>query len=44
MNEPAVFNDTTFKTMPLDNKHVRANGELVEHREFHNAYGATQQR
>ena len=42
MNEPSVFSTTT-KTIPTDAKHVRANGEQVEHREFHNAYGATQQ-
>lgn len=47
MNEPSVFSDdskTEGKTLPTDTKHVRANGEVVEHREFHNAYGATQQR
>ena len=42
MNEPSVFSTTT-KTIPTDAKHVRVNGEQVEHREFHNAYGATQQ-
>ena len=43
MNEPSVFSEDS-KTIPLDAKHIRANGEQVEHREFHNAYGATQQR
>ena len=42
MNEPSVFSEVT-KTIPTNAKHVRANGEQVEHREFHNAYGATQQ-
>lgn len=43
MNEPSVFSEVS-KTIPTTAKHVRANGEKVEHREFHNAYGATQQR
>lgn len=43
MNEPSVFSEES-KTLPTTAKHVRANGEEVEHREFHNAYGATQQR
>lgn len=43
MNEPSVFSEAS-KTIPLDAKHIRASGEQVEHREFHNAYGATQQR
>ena len=42
MNEPSVFSTTT-KTIPTDAKHIRTNGDQVEHREFHNAYGATQQ-
>lgn len=41
MNEPSVFSEVS-KTIPTTAKHVRANGEEVEHREFHNAYGATQ--
>ena len=41
MNEPSVFS-TTSRTVPKTAKHVRANGEIVEHREFHNAYGAMQ--
>ena len=40
MNEPSVFSEST-KTVPVTAKHVRSNGEMVEHREFHNAYGAT---
>ena len=43
MNEPSVFSEES-KTIPTTAKHIRANGEMVEHREFHNAYGATQQR
>ena len=42
MNEPSVFSEVT-KTFPTNAKHVRASGEQVEHRDFHNAYGATQQ-
>ena len=42
MNEPSVFSEES-KTIPTTAKHRRANGEMVEHREFHNAYGATQQ-
>lgn len=41
MNEPSVFSTET-KTIPTNAKHVRYTGEIVEHREFHNAYGATQ--
>ena len=40
MNEPSVFSEST-KTVPLTAKHVRETGEMVEHRDFHNAYGAT---
>ena len=43
MNEPSVFS-TESKTIPTTAKHIRANGQEVEHREFHNAYGATQQK
>jgi len=43
MNEPSVFSEDS-KTIPTTAKHIRKNGEVVEHREFHNAYGATQQR
>jgi len=42
MNEPSVFSTRT-RTIPTDAKHIRATGEQVEHREFHNAFGATQQ-
>ncbi|MCX6136981.1 MAG: DUF4968 domain-containing protein [Ignavibacteriales bacterium] len=37
MNEPSVF-DVPTKTMPLDVKHD-ADGTILEHAEFHNAYG-----
>ena len=43
MNEPTVFSEST-RTIPLTAKHVRSNGEMIEHRDFHNAYGAIQQR
>jgi len=43
MNEPSVFSTTT-KTLPLDAKHILVDGTQIEHRAFHNAYGATQQR
>lgn len=43
MNEPSVFN-TVSKTMPTTNVHKKANGDIIEHREIHNAYGAAQQR
>lgn len=43
MNEPALF-DVPTKTMPLDNKHIQADGTVVLHRDVHNAYGALQQR
>lgn len=39
MNEPALF-DVPTKTMPLDNKHIQADGNVVLHRDVHNAYGA----
>lgn len=42
MNEPSVFSEVS-KTIPTNAKHVRTSGEQVEHREFHNAFGATQQ-
>lgn len=40
MNEPAVFNDATGKTMPLDNQH-RGGGGLPAgpHAQYHNVYG-----
>ena len=40
MNEPSVFSEST-RTIPLTAKHVKSNGEMIEHRDFHNAYGAT---
>ena len=39
MNEPSVF-DTASKTMNLNAVHVKADGTMVEHMDFHNAYGA----
>ncbi len=40
MNEPAVFNDKTDGTMPLDNHH-RGGGDLPpgSHAQYHNVYG-----
>lgn len=40
MNEPAVFNEETNWTMPLDNRH-RGGGELPAgpHIQYHNVYG-----
>ena len=41
MNEPSVFSEDS-KTMPTTAKHFYANGDMFEHREVHNAYGAAQ--
>lgn len=43
MNEPSVFS-TNSKTLPLETLHKKADGSVYEHRDFHNAYGALQQR
>ena len=43
MNEPSVF-DTATKTMKLDAVHVKTDGTKVLHEDFHNAYGAFQQK
>lgn len=43
MNEPSVFSTST-KTLPMDTLHYKADGSKVEHRNFHNAYGAMQQK
>ena len=43
MNEPSVFS-TSSKTLPMDTIHYKVDGTKVEHRDFHNAYGAMQQR
>lgn len=46
MNEPSIFSSdekTESLTLPTTTKHIRPSGEVVEHREFHNAYGASQQ-
>ena len=42
MNEPAVFND--IKTIPSTAIHVKTDGTKVNHRDFHNAYGALHQK
>ena len=42
MNEPAVFND--IKTIPSTAIHVKNDGTQVNHRDFHNAYGALHQK
>jgi len=43
MNEPSVFS-TPEKTLPGLSRHYKADGRVVYHRDFHNAYGALQQR
>jgi len=43
MNEPSVFN-TASGTLPMDTLHKKANGDIYEHRDLHNAYGALQAR
>ena len=43
MNEPSVF-DTATKTMNLAAVHVKVDGTQVLHEDFHNAYGALQQK
>ena len=43
MNEPSVFSEET-KTLPNLARHYKADGTLVYHRDFHNGYGAFQQR
>lgn len=43
MNEPSVFSEPT-KTIPEAAIHIKRDGTQVEHRDFHNAYGAFQQR
>ena len=42
MNEPAVFSN--IKTVPATAVHVKADGTKVNHRDFHNAYGALHQK
>jgi len=43
MNEPSVFS-TPEKTLPGLARHYKADGRVINHRDFHNAYGAIQQR
>lgn len=43
MNEPSVFSTPT-KTLPLDTIHFKVDGTKVKHGDFHNAYGAMQQK
>jgi len=43
MNEPSVFS-TPEKTLPGNSRHIKADGTVVLHKDFHNAYGAMQQR
>lgn len=40
MNEPSVFSTDT-RSMLNTAKHISLDGKLIEHRDFHNAYGAS---
>ena len=42
MNEPSVFNEQ--KTLPMTAIHMKTDGIQVNHRDFHNAYGALHQK
>lgn len=47
MNEPSVYKTSEHKSqmgMPMDNTHMTADGDILQHRWIHNAYGALQQR
>jgi len=47
MNEPSVYknqNDHTQIGMPMSNTHMTSDGDILQHRWIHNAYGALQQR
>lgn len=47
MNEPSVFKsheDHSTVGMPLNNTHMTTDGDILQHRWIHNAYGALQQR
>ena len=47
MNEPSVFKGKDHKTqvgMSMDATHMTADGDILQHRWIHNAYGALQQR
>jgi alpha-glucosidase (family GH31 glycosyl hydrolase) len=43
MNEPSVFGQEQG-TMPLQNQHTLSDGQIIKHRDIHNAYGALQHR
>ena len=47
MNEPSVYKgdgDHTQIGMPMSNTHMTSDGDILQHRWIHNAYGALQQR
>ena len=47
MNEPSVFRspeDHSQIGMPMSNTHMTSDGDILQHRWIHNAYGALQQR
>ena len=47
MNEPSVFKGKAHKEqlgMPVDTTHMTSEGDILQHRWIHNAYGALQQR
>ena len=47
MNEPSVYKTGAHKEqlgMPMNNTHMTAEGDILQHRWIHNAYGALQQR
>ena len=46
MNEPSVYGKDRKEQrgMPMDNTHMTASGDVLQHRWIHNAYGALQQR
>ena len=47
MNEPSVYKTKAHKQqvgMSMDATHMTANGDILQHRWIHNAYGALQQR
>ena len=47
MNEPSVYKSERHEHqigMPMDNTHMTADGDILQHRWIHNAYGALQQR
>ena len=47
MNEPSVYkgaDHTSQMGMPMSNTHMTSDGDILQHRWIHNAYGALQQR